>query len=111
MGQLLIQPRARHSPVVLDRAWRDAKFNADLLEREAAKEVKLKDARLPGIQFRKTREGFVNGQNIDKCAARGLQTLIQRDLNGARASLARAVGPRMVNQNVTHGVSRKSENP
>ena len=106
----MTEPGTSHGPVALDGSRGYAEFEGDLFEGETGKEMHFEDIGLPWIECGESGEGFVDGQDVCGGVVCSLDQLFdESDLDLSVAALFRAMGARIINENMAHHVGSEAE--
>src|SRR5262245_39737974 len=106
-SELFREPRPRNGPVALHRRGRDPHRFGGLLDREAAEEPQLDDARLARVELGEAIERRVERDEIDRPLGGGrVEAFVEGDARLSAAALECVARARPLDQDLPHGVRR-----
>src|ERR1041385_9245254 len=101
--QLRAQPCARHRPLPLHRAGRDAEHHCGLVDVEAPEEAQLDDALLARVQRAEPQQGRVERHQVIGPIDTDRFGLVERYVRMASPALPRRALARMIDEYAPHG--------
>src|ERR1041385_7942905 len=101
--QLRAQPCARHRPLPLHRAGRDAEHHCGLVDVEAPEEAQLDDALLARVQRAEPQQGRVERHQVIGPIDTDRFGLVERYVRMASPALPRRALARMIDEDAPHG--------
>ena len=93
-------------PVRLDRAWGEVEHVSRLLEGQPAEEAQLDHPGRALVELPQRLELLVQIEHVHRPLVAVVQSLVERHPGAVASALARTLGPRVVDQDLAHGVGR-----
>src|SRR5918993_2740058 len=103
------EPRLRHAPLALDGGGADAQDFRRLLDREAAEEAQLDDARLLRVERVEAFERLVERDQVRGALARHVDVLVEREFLEFAAALFGLLLARVIDEDAAHHLRRDAE--
>ena len=104
----MLEPDARHRPFARNGRGRDLHDLSDLVNRQAAKEFQLNDARLPAVERRETIQGVVDAEDVVNTARFNGNVIVE--CYGVQPVATRRVRTAcMIDENAPHDIRSNAE--
>ena len=107
--QFGIQPGFGGTPVTCDGFWRNFKRLGRLFDAQSAKESKLDDPTLSGVEIRKHGERIVKRDHFRHLILGNLEYLFERQRPRVSAAFGSPRSARLIHQEMAHGFCRHTE--